>query len=829
MDERVTAADLSSSHSPAGVGGQNERTLADHLVRLPRSSWALWRWVGLRGAGFPAAQVLRLAAPACAALADQLIRAEGNAQDARAHGDRELRHTSPNQTDRLWHDLQAAFTTATAHTSQVIQDIARTPRFREALTWQNRHELHELIDPLLHRSPANVPQDAEQQRGERLVGTYLQRYCVKNDLFGFFGPVGWANLVSNGPAIAARPGPHLTATCDIGFEAWGIDALAEVLTTESALLPWIAPRQMPFIYLDGTTLYLPGQAPALLPLEQAAILRACDGQRLAKNIASELVANAATGLRSEDEVYQILQQLRKNGLIAWALEVPIEPHAERVLRRQLGRIGDVRLREPALQALNDLEAAYAAVAHATGDADKLEQALNELDATFTRLTGRTGTPPTNALAARPMLVHMDCRRDIEVDVGPALLDAVGPALTLLLDSARWFTNETAVRYRHAFQALYAELAGKLGSPTLDAVTFWSQVQRITTGEGAQIVNSVLSAFQERWAKILTLTPGERQVRFASQELRVHVQEQFGAPMAGWSFARYQTPDLLIDAPDIESIRRGEYQCVLGERHIGSNPLLFAFVMGQHPTPEQLWDAFAADVPEVGLVPVPSKQWPGRTTRNPLVLATSKDLLLAVFPDACGLPSSQIMPIGHLVVEDTASGLVVRTRDGKHQFDIIEAFSGLLSSLVIASFKMFPIANHLSRVTIDRLVVQRETWCFAPTDIPFAGETEEVQRFVAARRWGSAYEMPRFVFVKTSLDPNPLYVDFDSPLYVELFAEVIRRTAQAGEASQQIIVTEMLPAHDSLWLPDAEDQRYTCQLRFVAVDLAPYTGGVGTER
>src|SRR5256885_1681054 len=50
-----------------------------HLLRLPGGPWAVWRWVALRGAGFPARQVLELASPECAAAADQLLQFEEEA------------------------------------------------------------------------------------------------------------------------------------------------------------------------------------------------------------------------------------------------------------------------------------------------------------------------------------------------------------------------------------------------------------------------------------------------------------------------------------------------------------------------------------------------------------------------------------------------------------------------------------------------------------------------------------------------------------------------------------------------------------------------------
>ena len=49
--------------------GDQEPSLSEHLVQLPGERWAMWRQVGLRGAGFPARLVLQLAVPECAATA----------------------------------------------------------------------------------------------------------------------------------------------------------------------------------------------------------------------------------------------------------------------------------------------------------------------------------------------------------------------------------------------------------------------------------------------------------------------------------------------------------------------------------------------------------------------------------------------------------------------------------------------------------------------------------------------------------------------------------------------------------------------------------------
>jgi hypothetical protein len=80
-------------------------------------------------------------------------------------------------------------------------------------------------------------------------------------------------------------------------------------------------------------------------------------------------------------------------------------------------------------------------------------------------------------------------------------------------------------------------------------------------------------------------------------------------------------------------------------------------------------------------------------------------------------------------------------------------------------------------------------------------------------------MPRQVFVKTPIEIKPFYLDFDSPIYVEILAKKVRRTGEASLAEPPITVTEMLPEHTALWLSDAEGQRYTSEFRFAALDLA----------
>src|SRR6185503_10923398 len=63
---------------------EKEQALPSHLIDLPGGEWAVWRCVGLRGAGFPAAEVLKLSSPIATSSADFLLEIEASARSLRS-------------------------------------------------------------------------------------------------------------------------------------------------------------------------------------------------------------------------------------------------------------------------------------------------------------------------------------------------------------------------------------------------------------------------------------------------------------------------------------------------------------------------------------------------------------------------------------------------------------------------------------------------------------------------------------------------------------------------------------------------------------------------
>ncbi|MCI0490032.1 MAG: lantibiotic dehydratase family protein, partial [Blastocatellia bacterium] len=827
-----------SGKVPSAHGGVAPRrpqsdSQSSHLLPLADTGWALWRWVALRGAGFPVGEVLKLASPGCSDLADRLLQAEEDLRmtrnqvmsvinesldnlrrnslwhdkDKRAPLLDALRLVSAGKVPRslggvadadailsilrgaklradlAWQELRMGLERARESISGVIREEAADDRFREAVIWQNRRAFHTGISPLLRNKDKR---NSKQRRYEEMAASYLQRYCVKNDTIGFHGPVGWARLNSHGSGIEARPGASLVLERNTYFEVWCIDSLAKAISKYEGVKKWIAPRLMAYIRLEGTSAHIPTRGAIVFSPEQAAIIRACDGKTTAKDLAARLVRDTSYGLADEQEVYDFLDLLESSELISWRFEVPMHLHPEGSLRQLLESIGDDELRRAALGSLDKLEDACEAVRRAAGDADNLDKALDNLETVFTDLTGTCATRSAGETYASRTIVFEDCRRNIEVDIGDDVINSFAPALSLLLTSARWLTFESAKKYREAFNEIYGRLND--GTGPVDFISFWLAAQPLFYDHQKSPANVAVSSFQKRWSEVLAIPEGERRVSYTSEELKPRVLAAFNAPSPGWSLARHHSPDLMIAAPSQDAINLGDCLFVLGELHMGVNTLDQALFTQHHPAPEELLQAMREDIPEPIITPVISKTNDYlRGARLTPTCLSPKDYWLECNSDPAAAADAKLLPMSSLVIEREGDNLVVRTLDQQLCFDLLEVVARFLEIYMADQFKLLRPIRHTPRVTIDRLVVCRESWNLSAFEAEFIYEKDDASRFVSARRWASSHGLPRFVFAKLPTETKPLYVDLDSPIYIDIFSRLARQVIDARPTAANISI------------------------------------------
>ena len=273
--------------------------MTSHLLHLSRD-WDLWKIAGLRSAGFPARRVLKLGFESLAEAADRWLLAEAELEEARtalaarlgaaldrlkAEGDwgdlarrrpllaactalrkgkwKRLAERAPEGVDlaplgaareRLEHardDFETTYAEAVEAQAAALHEIARDPRFREAMLWQNRAAVHTGLDKIALRPPAKAARDSQRRQHEELTASYFQRYTVKNDTIGFFGPIARALFTEGGPVAEARIGPRLIAHTGVFFEAWCIETLARPFVRQPAMKPWLRPRLVPVVFVPS--------------------------------------------------------------------------------------------------------------------------------------------------------------------------------------------------------------------------------------------------------------------------------------------------------------------------------------------------------------------------------------------------------------------------------------------------------------------------------------------------------------------------------------------------------------------------------------------------
>ncbi|MFJ6982543.1 MULTISPECIES: lantibiotic dehydratase [unclassified Streptomyces] len=759
-------------------------------VLLPGGGWRLWEQFALRGPGFPADGVLRLAPPGLAEAADKF-------------------GPGTELSGADWQAFAAELSEAAVHTAGLLQDVARQARFQAALAWQNPAVLRTGIAPFLRWRPGVDARSSMPRQREELVAHYWQRFCVKNDTIGFFGPVGWGRWNTAAPgAVTVDAGEGFLAAQEVYFSGWAIDALAKVLAEDADLMRWIPPYRVSLARVADGAVTVPGRPAQPVTARQSAVLERCDGTRHTAALAAELDLDPA-------EVEETVRELVRRRWVHRRLEVPADTHPDRALRRILERVPDDAARERALDRLAVLERGRDAVRAAGSDAGALTAAVTALETDFAALTDSEAQRAKGARTAPCRgLVYSDARRAATAEAGAALLARLEP-LQLCLTAARWMTNRFADGIRARLRTAYDRLAAD-GRP-VDLTALWLHTLPSPHPEAGDLIDAVQAELRAKWARVLDLPPGARRVRRTTAELAAAVRREFDEPGDGWSLARYISPDLLVSAADDEAFARGDVDLVLGEMHCALNTMGASLFVHQHPDRDELLAETTRDFPGPRLLPMLPKELPLKwSSRSRPSLDRPEDHYVALV-DQTGDPYRPRTVLGADVrVTEGPDGRLTAVLPDGGAYDLLDVYANTLTQRVMDRFTLRPDGDHTPRITLDRVTVARETWQLPVTDVDFADDKDEAVRFVRARHWQRRHDLPRFVFVVSPTEPRPFYVDFDSPVYVTILAKAARRLARKDPAAR-LKVSEMLPTPEQAWLTDDQGRRHTSELRFVAVD------------
>jgi hypothetical protein len=288
----------------------------------------------------------------------------------------------------------------------------------------------------------------------------------------------------------------------------------------------------------------------------------------------------------------------------------------------------------------------------------------------------------------------------------------------------------------------------------------------------------------------------------------------------WSAATQHSPDIMIAAPSVEAVNEGRFLAVLGEVHIAINTLQARVFVEQSSDPAAMLAAEASDHHAGRLIGLPAKGSRGVTSRtHPSALLAPKFTYWVMHPDPTNRPG-ELIPAGALTVGTNESNeLTVSHVDGR-EFRLSEVIGESLSWVAMNAFA--PVAAtavsdgvwRRPRVTVDRLVIARESWRFRAGAADWARLRSGPQRFRAARRWRLDWDLPERAFYRIDTEDKPQFVDFTSVVLVDMLGREIRRLTGEG----CLTLSEMLPDISETWLADKDGNRYTSEIRMVTVDL-----------
>ncbi|WP_341718118.1 lantibiotic dehydratase [Micromonospora sp. FIMYZ51] len=699
-----------------------------------------------------------------------------------------------------WLEIDAPddYAAARAAGEQALGRILREPAFTAALTWQNRDMLRQATRNL------GSARGWRRREAQRRLWAYAARYCAKNDTIGFFGPIVWGSIVAGATEIGPVTGRMRRR--GVFFEHWALRAVAAALETRHGLGPWTAPRLAAGVTVVPDGVLLADGSPLRLDVLSRRVVELADGSRTGDDLLAELSdADAA-------EVRSVLARLRAMGVLTAGLVVPRRLDAEVALRGQLLRVGDPVRRTAALADLASLVAARDRVA-AGGE---LGDALEELDAVFERICDQAAVrSDAGQFYAGRQPVYEDCLGDLPVRLGMDLLDGIRPALELLLHGASWFTREVAREFTRlaADVVRTREVSPGLGVPLAEVL---DKIGPASAWGVDSPADAAAARLRQKWRSLLLrdVPAGQRRVTHHSADLRAAVDHTFDHDPAAWRGMRWFSPDLMLAATPT-----GELFAVLGELHPAANTMEVLAADAWHPDRAALhdWiDDAGGDDRVIPLYPLDHEQVNSRTVPPPAYLPPSASYLGLGTGPAYHPRGSRLLPVSALRVVTDGDTVTVRSvTDPGWSADLAGVLADFVANAAATRFGLLPAAAHRPRVTIDDLVVQRESWTLTHDELPDTSLPPE-RLHHALRRVCAEHGMPRHLFATVHGERKPFHVDLANPLSAEVLLSQLR-SGRRRDPDGTVTLAEMLPGPDQLWLTDERGRRYTAEFRLACVE------------
>jgi hypothetical protein len=352
-------------------------------------------------------------------------------------------------------------------------------------------------------------------------------------------------------------------------------------------------------------------------------------------------------------------------------------------------------------------------------------------------------------------------------------------------------------------------ARRRGDVTLADV--WTQVLGLFWGDNATPVHTATRELAQKWREALGIDPDAElpsRVRLSVADIEERTRAVFATGPVRSPHLAVHSPDLQVVAPSVDAVNAGEHTVVLGELHACLATLDLPFLDW---TTDQgsLRDKVNAGMGARRLVPLLPVDWKRNSGRMVPAPIGAGDRLIG-FTRAPYDERDRVDPAAAVGLTETDGTVTATTPDGG-TWSIPELLAVPISIIAADAFKIGLDRAHAPRVTLDGLVLFRETWQAPAAAIELPAKADRENDYLAVRRWVAELGLPERMFVKFPDETKPSLLDFTSPTLVLSFANLVRR-ARRLDPDAVVLLSEPLPAPDDSWLPDADGERYVSELR-----------------
>lgn len=695
-----------------------------------------------------------------------------------------------------------------------LRTFAENERFQEALFLSSPEVLQNLREGYLRGEP-DGRRNRKTRWWERLLISYLQRFCTKNEATSFFGTHEYATAWRSRPGhIEVRQkaaGPPYRSEGLMSF--WSAEAIAETVAGDPEVWPYLRPWRNPLCALDSDgRLRMAGRSWTASDLDRRIIAAAEAGRRV-----SEIRETFPSS--PPDEVEAHLRELARRKVLRIGIHIPsqtVQPISWLIdyVRTELAGWPKARYWIEQLEKFEASRRGYGGAA-----LERKIELLRETETLYESVTGKPARRGEGAFYADRTLLYEECYGSLErFDLCRGFVEDFEARSQTIFDmlAARASLYRTFVR---AIGARVYDDAG--GNGCRDYAGYIGALRRMEREHGIEepdlaaslrkpdtFYAGLIAAFPDLAAD---LTGWERQIR----EI-VHAKDGPNVIALGpqdfcWQdtsafdqLRLFTSPDIMVCAPNSEALERGEYKIVLSEVH--ASVMLWEAWMLAYPEFPRLAHEFHA-----GMETLPGHERqayiiPPRQHRNFIIEYPGYSI--EAFSRSVK-DRAQVIPFAELGVRRDMDGVQLEWQPRGTQLELScapqESLHLAMFSAPIVRYVPFSLGAHTPRIEINGIVYQREKWRIEASELSgFLDDASGFELFLRCQEYRERLGCPEHVFVNASGEVKPFYLNWSNFFLLELLAHLAR-------TNETLTVTEMLPAPEDCWLSD-EHGHYMCELR-----------------